>query len=95
MKKFLPLLLVLISSILIFSCKDDDEEVVVDYPTVYDIPANLQFFFSTDGFSRGYYPLVSTLIGETSTKLTINFADYPNLFVDPTEFLKSYEAALS
>lgn len=42
----------------------------------------MQFFFSTDGFSRGYYPLVSTLIGETSTKLTINFADYPNLFVD-------------
>lgn len=57
-------------------------EIEFDYPTVYDIPANLQFFFSTDGFSRGYYPLVSTLIGETSTKLTINFADYPNLFVD-------------
>ncbi|WP_028121145.1 hypothetical protein [Epilithonimonas tenax] len=41
MKKFLPLLLVLISSILIFSCKDDDEEVVVDYPTVYDLNINL------------------------------------------------------
>jgi hypothetical protein len=59
----------------------DGFEVEFDYPTVWDIPAGLQFFFSTDGFGRGYYPAISTIIGE-STKLTINFADYPNLFVD-------------
>lgn len=60
-------------------------EVEFDYPTAYDIPAGLQFFFSTDGFNRGYYPNVSTLIGE-STKLTIEFnaTNYPNLFVDAT-----------
>ena len=56
-------------------------EIEFDYPTVWDIPAGLQFFFSTDGFGRGYYPDISTIIGE-STKLMINFADYPNLFVD-------------
>lgn len=58
-------------------------EVEFDYPTVWDIPAGLQLFFSTDGFGRGYYPEVSTLVGET-TKLTINFVDYPNLSVDAT-----------
>ena len=44
MKKFLPLLLLLISSMFIFSCKDDDDdyvEVNVDYPTVYDLNVNL------------------------------------------------------
>jgi len=41
MKKFLPLVLILISSIFIFSCKDDDDDVVVDYPTVYDLNINL------------------------------------------------------
>ena len=43
MKKFLPLLLILISSIFIFSCKDDDDDVqvTVDYPTVYDLNINL------------------------------------------------------
>ena len=44
MKKFLPLLLILISSIFIFSCKDDDDDYVdvnVDYPTVYDVKTNL------------------------------------------------------
>ena len=41
MKKFLPLVLILISSIFIFSCKDDDDDVVVDYPTVYDVNLNL------------------------------------------------------
>lgn len=44
MKKFLPLLLILISSVFIFSCKDDDDdyvEVNVDYPTVYDLNINL------------------------------------------------------
>ncbi len=58
-------------------------EMEFDYPTVWDMPANIQFFFSTDGFGRGYYPAISSLIGE-STKLRINFADYPNLFVDAT-----------
>ncbi len=40
MKKFLPLLLLLVSSVFIFSCKDDSDDYVqvdVDYPTVYDI----------------------------------------------------------
>ncbi|TDX82702.1 hypothetical protein [Epilithonimonas xixisoli] len=44
MKKFLPLVLLLISSIFIFSCKDDNDDIVqveVDYPTVYDINVNL------------------------------------------------------
>ena len=41
MKKFLPLLLLLISSIFIFSCKDDNDEVQVDYPAVYDVNVNL------------------------------------------------------
>lgn len=41
MKKFLPLVLLLITSIFIFSCKDDNDDVVVDYPTVYDINVNL------------------------------------------------------
>lgn len=45
MKKFLPLLLLLISSIFIFSCKDDDDDVQVqvDYPTVYDLNVNFTF----------------------------------------------------
>lgn len=44
MKKFLPLVFLLISSIFIFSCKDDNDDIVqveVDYPTVYDINVNL------------------------------------------------------
>ncbi len=43
MKKFIPLVLLLISSIFIFSCKDDnnDVQVQVDYPTVYDLNINL------------------------------------------------------
>jgi len=43
MKKFLPLLLLLVTSVLIFSCKDDndDVQVQVDYPTVYDLNLNL------------------------------------------------------
>lgn len=69
-------------------------EIEFDYPTKWDIPANLQFFFSTEhasgqSFGRGYYPLISTLIGESeTTKATINFGAtdeagqllYPNLF---------------
>jgi len=46
MKKFLPLLLLLISSIFIFSCKDDDDDiqqVQVDYPTVYDLTVNFAY----------------------------------------------------
>jgi len=44
MKKFLPLLLLLVSSIFIFSCKDDDDDYVqvdVDYPAVYDLNLSL------------------------------------------------------
>ncbi|SHK35289.1 hypothetical protein [Epilithonimonas mollis] len=46
MKKFLPLLLLLVSSVFIFSCKDDDDDnyvqVDVDYPAVYDF-RNISF----------------------------------------------------
>lgn len=52
MKKFLPLLLILISSIFIFSCKDDDDDYVnveVDYPAVYDLNVNFKFN-ATDGW---------------------------------------------
>jgi len=44
MKKFLPLLLLLVGSLFIFSCKDDDDDYVpveVDYPAVYDVNLNL------------------------------------------------------
>ena len=61
MKKFLPLLLLLISSIFIFSCKDDDE-VVVDYPAVYDININLiQNSTNYFGFNQKFN---STLLGQ-------------------------------
>lgn len=53
MKKFLPLLLLLISSIFIFSCKDDDDDVQVqvDYPAVYDLK-NVTFGYNdTDGWN--------------------------------------------
>jgi len=51
MKKFLPLLLLLISSIFIFSCKDDDDDVQVqvEYPAVYDLNVNFKFN-DTDGW---------------------------------------------
>lgn len=54
MKKFLPLLLILVSSIFIFSCKDDDDDqITVDYPTVYDL-SNVNFSYNaTDGWN--YY----------------------------------------
>lgn len=49
MKKFLPLLLILISSIFIFSCKDDDDiqQVQVDYPAVYDLK-NVSLGYNND-----------------------------------------------
>lgn len=54
MKKFLPLLLILISSIFIFSCKDDDDDVQVqvEYPAVYDLNATFSYN-DTDGWN--YY----------------------------------------
>ena len=43
MKKLFPLLLLLMGSIFLSSCKDDndDVQVKVDYPTVYDLNINL------------------------------------------------------
>lgn len=44
MKKFLPLLILLVSSVFIFSCKDDNDDiqqVQVDYPAVYDLNISL------------------------------------------------------
>jgi len=55
MKKFLPLLLLLVGSLFIFSCKDDDDDYVqvdVDYPAVYDLNVNFAFN-ATDGWN--YY----------------------------------------
>lgn len=56
-----------------------------DYAKAMEIPAELQFFFSTDGFNRGYYPLVSTLITDPEAPATLNLPFdpilYPNLFV--------------
>jgi hypothetical protein len=57
-------------------------ELVFDYGDVSEIPEKLQFFFSTDGFGRGYYPYVVDLA--TSTTVTIDFTDrekWPNLWV--------------
>jgi hypothetical protein len=50
MKKFLPLLLLLVGSLFIFSCKDDDDDYVqvdVDYPAVYDL-RNVNFTNNAD-----------------------------------------------
>jgi hypothetical protein len=58
-------------------------EFVFDYGDVSEIPDKLQFFFSTDGFGRGYYPYVIDLA--TSTTVSIDFTDtelWPNLWVD-------------
>ena len=56
MKKFLPLVLLLITSIFIFSCKDDNDDIVqveVDYPTVYDL-RNVNFSYNVDlGWNYG------------------------------------------
>lgn len=57
-------------------------ELVFDYGDVSEIPPKLEFFFSTDGFGRGYYPYVVDLA--TSTTVTIDFRDrekWPNLWV--------------
>jgi hypothetical protein len=57
-------------------------EFVFDYGDVSEIPEKLQFFFSTDGFGRGYYPYVVDLT--TSATLTIDFTDtekWPDLWV--------------
>ncbi|WP_379965903.1 hypothetical protein [Epilithonimonas sp. UC225_85] len=45
MKKFLPLLLLLISSIFILSCKDDDDDYVDNdtYSAVYDLTVNMTY----------------------------------------------------
>lgn len=64
MKKFLPLVLLLISSIFIFSCKDDNDDVYVepvDYPTVYDLNVNLvQNATNYYGFNQPFnFPLLS------------------------------------
>lgn len=50
MKKFLPLLLLLVGSLFIFSCKDDNDDiqpVQVDYPAVYDL-RNVNFSYNND-----------------------------------------------
>jgi len=56
MKKFLPLLLLLVAGVFIFSCKDDDDDYVpveVDYPAVYDL-RNVNFSYNaTDGWHYG------------------------------------------
>jgi hypothetical protein len=57
-------------------------ELVFDYGDVSEIPEKLEFFFSTDGFGRGYYPYIKDLA--TSTTVTIDFTDkgkWPNLWV--------------
>ncbi|MPT31671.1 MAG: hypothetical protein E2600_08395 [Chryseobacterium sp.] len=52
----MPLLLLLVASVFIFSCKDDDDDYVqvdVDYPAVYDL-RNVNFSYnSTDGWHYG------------------------------------------
>ena len=62
MKKFLPLLLLLVGSLFIFSCKDDDDvyvQVDVDYPAVYDL-RNVNFSYNaTDGWN--YFRLLAAL----------------------------------
>jgi hypothetical protein len=57
-------------------------ELVFDYEDVSGIPEQLQFFFSTDAFGRGYYPLVREL-ATGSTTVSIDFTDkekWPNLW---------------
>lgn len=60
MKKLLPFLLLLVGSLFIFSCKDDDDvyvQVDVDYPAVYDL-RNVNFSYNaTDGWN--YYQAFS------------------------------------
>lgn len=59
MKKFLPLLLLLVSSVFIFSCKDDNDDiqqVQVDYPAVYDLKNVTLGYNDNDGwnYSKGF-----------------------------------------
>jgi len=64
MKKFLPLLLILISSIFIFSCKDDDDDVQVqvDYPAVYDL--NINLIQNTPDYYGYNQPFNQSLLGQ-------------------------------
>ncbi|WP_313099128.1 hypothetical protein [Epilithonimonas sp.] len=52
MKKLFPFLLVLITSFFLFNCKEDDDvQVQVDYPAVYDL-RNVNFSYNaTDGWT--------------------------------------------
>lgn len=54
MKKLFPFLLLFITSFILFNCKEDDEvQVQVDYPAVYDL-RNVNFSYNaTDGWSYG------------------------------------------
>lgn len=54
MKKLFPFLLVLITSFFLFNCKEDDDvQVQVDYPAVYDL-RNVNFSYNaTDGWTYG------------------------------------------
>lgn len=52
MKKLFPFLLLFITSFILFNCKEDDEvQVQVDYPAVYDL-RNVNFSYNaTDGWT--------------------------------------------
>lgn len=54
MKKLFPFLLLFITSFILFNCKEDDEvQVQVDYPAVYDL-RNVNFSYNaTDGWNYG------------------------------------------
>ncbi|WP_313270157.1 hypothetical protein [Epilithonimonas vandammei] len=54
MKKLFPFLLLFITSFILFNCKEDDEvQVQVDYPAVYDL-RNVNFSYNaTDGWTYG------------------------------------------
>lgn len=54
MKKLFPFLLLFITSFILFNCKEDDEvQVHVDYPAVYDL-RNVNFSYNaTDGWTYG------------------------------------------
>ena len=54
MKKLFPFLLLFITCFILFNCKEDDEvQVQVDYPAVYDL-RNVNFSYNaTDGWNYG------------------------------------------
>ena len=54
MKKLFPFLLLFITSFILFNCKEDDDvQVQVDYPAVYDL-RNVNFSYNaTDGWTYG------------------------------------------